>query len=145
MNYLASWFIFLIRCFGSSPKKKKRLSLHFFKTFLFSQHSNSQGWPTCNFSQKYPYIIQVTGHENTQNYQVDFVILIYWQIVMTYLQTNCIATGGRFKNKIIGVKWLYWRPCSVKTTVLSKISLDTHIFRVFLVEFPYDNKHSHIT
>ena len=144
MNYMASWFIFLIRCFGSSPKQK-RLSLHFFKTFLFSQHSNSQGWPTCNFSQKYPYIIQVTGHENTQNYQVDFVILIYWQIVMTYLQTNCIATGGRFKNKIIGVKWSCWRPCSVKTTVLSKISLDTHIFRVFLVEFPYDNKHSHIT
>ena len=44
----------------------------------------------------------------------------------------------------MGVKGLYWRACSVKTTVLSKIWLDTYIFRVFLVEFPHDNKHSHI-
>ena len=64
---------------------------------------------------------------------------------MTYLQKNCIATEGRFNNKIMGVKWLCWRACPVKTTVLSKISLDTHIFRVVLVEFPSDNEHSHIT
>ena len=33
---------------------------------------NSQKWLT----QQYPYIIQETGHENTQTYQVEVVVLI---------------------------------------------------------------------
>ena len=30
----------------------------------------------CNFSLKYPYIIQQTGNENIQTYKVEFVALI---------------------------------------------------------------------
>ena len=37
---------------------------------------NSQKWLISNFSQQYPYIIQETGHENTQTYQVEVVVLI---------------------------------------------------------------------
>ena len=37
---------------------------------------NSQRWLISNFSQQYPYIIQETGHENTQTYQVEVVVLI---------------------------------------------------------------------
>ena len=34
------------------------------------------------------YIIQQTGNENTQTYQVDAVILIQYQILITNLQGN---------------------------------------------------------
>ena len=37
---------------------------------------NSQRWLISNFSQQYPYIIQETGNENTQTYQVEVVVLI---------------------------------------------------------------------
>ena len=37
---------------------------------------NSQKWLKSYFSQQYPYIIQETGHENTQTYQVEVVVLI---------------------------------------------------------------------
>ena len=33
-------------------------------------------WLTCNFSLQQPYIIQQTGDENTQTYQVEVAILI---------------------------------------------------------------------
>lgn len=35
----------------------------------------SQKWLTCNISTLYPCIIQQTGSEKTQTYQVEFVIL----------------------------------------------------------------------
>ena len=37
---------------------------------------NSQKWLKSNFSQQYPYIIQETGNENAQTYQVEVVVLI---------------------------------------------------------------------
>ena len=37
---------------------------------------NSQRWLISNFSLQYPYIIQETGNENTQTYQVEVVVLI---------------------------------------------------------------------
>ena len=37
---------------------------------------NSLRWLKCTFFQKYPYIIQQTGKENTLTYQVEVVILI---------------------------------------------------------------------
>lgn len=37
---------------------------------------NSQRWLKSKFSLQYPYIIQETGHENTQTYQVEVVVLI---------------------------------------------------------------------
>ena len=45
-------------------------------------------WLTCDFSLYYPYIIQQTRNENTQTYQVEVVILIEHQILVTYLQGN---------------------------------------------------------
>ena len=39
-----------------------------------------------NFSLRHPCIIQKTGNENTQTYQVEFVILIKHQILTTSLQ-----------------------------------------------------------
>ena len=36
----------------------------------------SHRWLKSNFSLKYPYIIQQTGDENTQTYQVEVVLLI---------------------------------------------------------------------
>ena len=44
---------------------------------------NSHKWLTHNFSLKYPNIIQQKGNENTQTYQVEVVILIYHQILIT--------------------------------------------------------------
>ena len=41
-----------------------------------------------NFSQKYPYIIQQTGKENTPTYQVKVVVLIQHQILVTNLNGN---------------------------------------------------------
>ena len=43
---------------------------------------------TCDFSLKCLNIIQQTGHENIPTYQVEVVILIYHQILKTYLQGN---------------------------------------------------------
>ena len=37
---------------------------------------NSQKWLKSNFSLQYPYIIQETGNENAQTYQVEVVVLI---------------------------------------------------------------------
>ena len=53
---------------------------HLFQPF------NSQKWLTCSFSLEYPYIIQQTGSENTQTYQVQDIILIERQILITGLQ-----------------------------------------------------------
>ena len=49
---------------------------------------NSQKWSTCHFSPEYPYIIQQTSIENTQTYQVQDIILIKYQILITNLQGN---------------------------------------------------------
>ena len=53
----------------------------------------SQRWLTCNFSPKYPYIIQQVGDENTQ-----------FQILMINLQENVQKLEGRINNQILGVK-----------------------------------------
>ena len=39
-------------------------------------------------SLKYPHIIQQTGNENTQTYQIEVLILIYQQILLTNSQGN---------------------------------------------------------
>ena len=44
---------------------------------------NSHKWLTSNFSLKYPNIIQQKGNYNTQTYQVEVVIFIYHQILVT--------------------------------------------------------------
>ena len=49
---------------------------------------NSQKWLTSNFSLQYPYIIQQTGSENTPTYQVEVVVLIQHQILVTNLNGN---------------------------------------------------------
>ena len=49
---------------------------------------NSQKWLACNFSQRYPHLIQQTGHKKTKTYQVEvvnsssnkFSLLIYKEI-----------------------------------------------------------------
>ena len=55
---------------------------------------NSRKWLTCNFSLQYPYIIQQAGNENTLTYQVEFVVLISLQILLTYLQGNAQQLEG---------------------------------------------------
>ena len=47
---------------------------------------NSQEWSTWNFSLQYPHIIQQTADENIQTYQVEVVVLIWHQILVTNLQ-----------------------------------------------------------
>ena len=42
--------------------------------------------------------MQQTGNENTQTYQVEVVILIYHQILVTYLQGNVQQLEGRINN-----------------------------------------------
>ena len=49
---------------------------------------NSQKWLTCNFFLHYPYIIQKTGDENTESYQVEIIILLKHQILPTNSQGN---------------------------------------------------------
>ena len=39
-------------------------------------HRMNQKWLPSNLSLQYPYIIQQTGNENTQTYQVEIVVLI---------------------------------------------------------------------
>ena len=46
------------------------------------------------FSLQYPYIIQQTGNENIQTYQLE-AILIYHQVLITNLQGNVQQLGGR--------------------------------------------------
>ena len=41
-----------------------------------------------NFSLLYPYIIQQTGHENTETYQAEVVSLIEHQIPIANLHEN---------------------------------------------------------
>ena len=55
---------------------------------IFCWPFNSQKWLTCTFSLKYPYIIQQAGNENIQTYQVEVVISILLQILVTNLQGN---------------------------------------------------------
>ena len=58
------------------------------KQSLTHKPFNSQKWSTCSFSQEYPYIIQQTGSENTQTYQVQDIILMKHQFLITNLQGN---------------------------------------------------------
>ena len=45
-------------------------------------------WSTFNFFLEYQYIIQQTGNENTQTYQVEVVILIWQKILAITLLGN---------------------------------------------------------
>ena len=45
-------------------------------------------WFTCNFSLKYPYIIQQTGNKNTQTNQAEDFILNQQQILISNWQGN---------------------------------------------------------
>ena len=47
-------------------------------------------WLTNNFSLQYPCTIQQTGNENIQMYQVEVVILIEHQILVTYSKGNVL-------------------------------------------------------
>ena len=70
---------------------------------------------------KYPYIIQQTGYENTQIDQVEVVILIWHQILVTTLHGNALQLEGRIINQILGVKKL--TACySVHWTVHSRVT-----------------------
>ena len=55
----------------------------------YTAHTNvdSQRWLAYNLSLWYPHLMQQTGHEKTQTYQVEVVILIQ-QILITNLQRN---------------------------------------------------------
>ena len=52
------------------------------------------------------YIIQQTGNENIHTYQVEVMILIQPQILVTNLQGNVWQLVGRINNPILGVKEL---------------------------------------
>ena len=52
------------------------------------------------------YIIQRTGNENIHTYQVEVMILIQPQILVTNLQGNVWQLVGRINNPILGVKEL---------------------------------------
>ena len=54
----------------------------------------------------YMYIIQQTGNENIHTYQVEVMILIQPQILVTNLQGNVWQLVGRINNPILGVKEL---------------------------------------
>ena len=55
---------------------------------------NPQKWLTCSFPLEYPYIIQQTGNENIQTYQVKVFILVWHQILATTPQGNVISYSG---------------------------------------------------
>ena len=70
---------------------------------------------------KYPYIIQQIGYENTQIDQVEVVILIWHQILVTTLHGTVLQLEGRIINQILGVKKL--TACySVHWTVHSRVT-----------------------
>ena len=52
-------------------------------TFHSQGNNNIQKWLTCSFSLWYPYLIQQTDNENTLSYQVEAVILILPQILIS--------------------------------------------------------------
>ena len=58
----------------------------------------------CNFSLKYPYIIQQTVEENIQTHQVRFITLIEHLTLVINLQGNVQQLEGRIDNQILGVK-----------------------------------------
>ena len=67
---------------------------------------NPQKWSKINFSLQYPCTIHQTGYENTQIYLVEVIILIWHQILTTYLQGNVRQLEGRINNQILGVRGL---------------------------------------
>ena len=77
-------------------------------------------------------INQQTGNENIQTYQVEAVILIWHQVLLTNLQGKVTLLEGRINNQILGVKGLnHWRifhltlllPKVMKTEFLLTISI----------------------
>ena len=52
----------------------------------------------------YPYFIQQIGNENTQTYQVEVLILIWHQVLITNLQGNLYQLEGRINSQILRVK-----------------------------------------
>ena len=67
---------------------------------------NSQKWLACNFSLKYPNINLHTGNKNTQTNQVEVVIFIQHQILVTNLQGDVLQLEERINNQILGLKGL---------------------------------------
>ena len=63
-------------------KKKKNLSI------CIWGYLNSQKRLTYNFFLGYPYIAMQTGSKYTQTNQVEVVILIWQQILVTHIQEN---------------------------------------------------------
>ena len=71
-------------------------------------------WLAGNFSLEHSCLIQQTGDEKPQTYQVAVVILIEHQILATYLQRNVSEPEQRINNTTLGVatsrrqiSWLY--------------------------------------
>ena len=60
-------------------------------------------WLACNFSLEHSYLIQQTGDEKPQTYQVAVVILIEHQILATYLQRNVSQPEEKINNTTLGV------------------------------------------
>ena len=59
---------------------------------LWSLHF--QAWLTCNFSLEYPFIIQQTGNEKTQSYQVQVANLDLTPYSHNLFTRNCLAAKG---------------------------------------------------
>ena len=64
--------------------REKKISF----VFLNSDYWLLLLWLTSNFSLRYPYVIQLTGNENTQTYQVEVIIMMQHKILVTNLQGN---------------------------------------------------------
>ena len=60
-------------------------------------------WLAGNFSLEHSCLIQQTGDEKPQTYQVAVVILIEHQILATYLQRCVSQPEGRINNTTLGV------------------------------------------
>ena len=62
--------------------------------------------------------MQQAGNENTQAYQVEVVISILLQILVTKLQGNVKQPEERINNQILGVKGLTILTCQVYTCLV---------------------------
>ena len=72
----------------------------------FCSPFNSWKWLTCNFSLKYPYNIQQADSEKIQTYQVEVVISILHQILLSNFQGNVSQPEERINDKILGINVL---------------------------------------
>ena len=65
---------------------------------------NYQKWFPCNFFPWYSAIIQQTDYEHFQAYQVEIVILIWHQILLTNLNRSVWQQEERIDHQILGDK-----------------------------------------